>query len=367
MSERRRGLGRGLGALIPPAPAGNDRPSDVFFPRQTGSALAEEGAEPATGSSPSADDGHAGHAGEVTPSRFTGNGGQYPSDGVRTVVEDVGSAPELAPVPGARFAEVPVDQVQPNPRQPRQVFDEDELAELAHSIGEIGVLQPIVVRPVTDAGVGYELVMGERRWRASQRAGLETVPAIIREVEEGDLLRDALLENLHRSQLNPLEEAAAYRQLLDDFGCTQEELSRRIGRSRPQISNTLRLLRLPPLVQRRVASGVLSAGHARALLAVEDAAAMERLAQRIVAEGLSVRTVEEIVVLGQDDDGAGQPRRPRRKAAPDPELDSLADRLADRLDTRVSIAMGSRKGRLTVEFASREDLDRILSVLDAEH
>jgi ParB family chromosome partitioning protein len=271
----------------------------------------------------------------------------------------------LLPVPGAHFAEVPLDRIVPNPRQPRQVFDEDEMAELVHSIKEIGVLQPIVVRPTTDAAGGdtdsagprYELIMGERRWRATEQAGLATIPAIVRDTADDALLRDALLENLHRSQLNPLEEAAAYQQLLDDFGCTHEELAARIGRSRPQISNTLRLLRLPPLVQRRVAAGVLSAGHARALLALEDGAALERLAQRIVAEGLSVRSVEEIVALGGDEPKA--PRKPRagtRMAV----LDDLAARLSDRLDTRVKIALGRRKGRLTVEFATVDDLQRIV-------
>jgi ParB family chromosome partitioning protein len=278
----------------------------------------------------------------------------------------------LLPVPGAHFAEIPLDQIVPNPRQPRQVFDEDEMAELVHSIKEIGVLQPVVVRPTADVGAAdgadaatdasaagprYELIMGERRWRATEQAGLTTIPAIVRDTADDALLRDALLENLHRSQLNPLEEAAAYQQLLDDFGCTHEELATRIGRSRPQISNTLRLLRLPPLVQRRVAAGVLSAGHARALLALDDGAAMERLAQRIVAEGLSVRSVEEIVALGGDEPTT--PRKPRagnRMAV----LDDLAARLSDRLDTRVKIALGRRKGRLTVEFATVDDLQRIV-------
>nr|WP_305037245.1 ParB/RepB/Spo0J family partition protein [Kineococcus sp. TRM81007] len=270
----------------------------------------------------------------------------------------------LVPVPGARFAEVPITAIVPNPRQPRSVFDEDELAELVHSVSEIGVLQPIVVRPVgtdDDGAPRFELVMGERRWRAATEAGLGTVPAIVRETADDDLLRDALLENLHRSQLNPLEEAAAYQQLLDDFGCTHEELASRIGRSRPQISNTLRLMKLPPLVQRRVAAGVLSAGHARALLALEDGGAMERLAQRIVAEGLSVRAVEEIIAVG---DATTAPRR-RNPAEPQPELESRASRLADRLDTRVRISMGRTRGRLTVDFAGVEDLDRILRLLDS--
>jgi ParB family transcriptional regulator, chromosome partitioning protein len=266
------------------------------------------------------------------------------------------------PVPGARFAEVPVGSIEPNPRQPRTIFDEDELAELVHSVREVGVLQPIVVRPVQGRPERYELIMGERRWRASQQAGLERVPAIVRETADDDLLRDALLENLHRSQLNPLEEAAAYQQLLDDFGCTHDELAGRIGRSRPQISNTLRLLRLPPLVQRRVAAGVLSAGHARALLGLTGGAAMERLAQRIVAEGLSVRAVEEVVALGGDDEPAARARRPRAGGRR-PELDDLAQRLSDRFDTRVQIALGRNKGRVSVEFASVDDLNRIIALL----
>jgi ParB family chromosome partitioning protein len=269
---------------------------------------------------------------------------------------------DLVAVPGAHFAEIPVDQISPNPRQPRTVFDEEDMAELVHSVREVGVLQPIVVRPVEGASDRYELIMGERRWRASQAAGLERVPAIVRETAEDDLLRDALLENLHRSQLNPLEEAAAYSQLLEDFGCTHDELAQRIGRSRPQISNTLRLLKLPPLVQRRVAAGVLSAGHARALLGLDEGGAVERLAQRIVAEGLSVRAVEEIVALGGDDAPATRARRPRagnRHGG----LDDLAARLSDRFDTRVQIALGRRKGRLSVEFASVEDLNRIVALL----
>lgn len=273
------------------------------------------------------------------------------------VSDDTG--PSLAQVPGAQFADLPLDSIVPNPRQPRQVFDEDELAELEHSIREIGVLQPVVVRP---AGDGYELIMGERRLRASRAVGLQTIPAIVRDTADDDMLRDALLENLHRAELNPLEEAAAYQQLLDDFGCTHEELAGRIGRSRPQISNTLRLMKLPPLVQRRVAAGVLSAGHARALLGLSDGAAMERLAQRIVAEGLSVRSVEEIVLLGER--GEEPRRRPAPAREPQPELEEHAARLADRLDTKVAISMGRRKGKMTVEFASVDDLERILGLLE---
>ena len=312
---QRRGLGRGLGSLIPTAPA-----ADPSSPEGAGGAESTDaGGAPARGS-------------EV----------------------------ELAPVDGAHFAELPVGQIRPNRVQPRQVFDEEAMAELVHSIKEIGILQPVVVRRLGPDE--YELVMGERRWRATQLAGLETVPAIVRDTDDDAMLRDALLENLHRSQLNPLEEAAAYAQMLDDFGCTHEELAARIHRSRPQISNTLRLLKLPPIVQRRVAAGVLSAGHARALLALPDAAAMERLAQRIVAEGLSVRATEEIVALGGDPEPQVKRRIPRpgdRNEA----LDDLAARLSDQLDTRVKVSLGKSKGRLTVEFASVQDLNRILEVL----
>ncbi len=269
----------------------------------------------------------------------------------------------LLTVPGARFAELPIDAIHPNRKQPRTVFDADDMAELVHSIREIGVLQPIVVRPSPEEGdAPFELVMGERRWRATREAGLETVPAIIRSTADDDLLRDALLENLHRSSLNPLEEAAAYQQLLDDFGCSHDELAERIGRSRPQISNTLRLMKLPPLVQRRVAAGVLSAGHARALLALADPAEMEKLAQRIVAEGLSVRSTEEIVAMS---DGLRRPAKPSnpRSGARHERLDYLATSLSDRLDTSVKITLGARKGKVSIEFASVDDLNRIMTVL----
>ena len=269
--------------------------------------------------------------------------------------------PELAAVPGASFAEIDVDKITPNPKQPRTVFDEEAMEELVHSVKEIGLLQPIVVRRLE--GDTYELVMGERRWRATQQAGLATIPAIVRETSDDAMLRDALLENLHRSQLNPLEEAAAYQQMLDDFGCTQEVLATRIGRSRPQISNTLRLLKLPASVQRRVAAGVLSAGHARALLGLPSGDAIERLAQRIVAEGLSVRTVEEIVALG--DMNAEDPTPARRRNRPvAPRLVDLADRLSDRFETRVKVDLGKTKGKITVEFASIDDLERIVTLMD---
>jgi ParB family chromosome partitioning protein len=261
---------------------------------------------------------------------------------------------------GAYFAELPIKQITPNQWQPRQVFEEEALAELVHSIREIGLLQPIVVRKTGDEA--YELIMGERRWRASQEAGLDRIPAIIRQTEDDDMLRDALLENLHRSQLNPLEEAAAYRQLLDDFGCTHDELAGRIGRSRPQISNTLRLLKLSPAVQRRVAAGVLSAGHARSLLAVEDPEVQDRLAQRVVAEGISVRALEEIVAVG-DHGGRGAQRTQRAKPHA-PGLNEISDRLSDRFETRVKVELGKAKGRISVEFATLEDLRRITEIMD---
>jgi ParB family chromosome partitioning protein len=266
------------------------------------------------------------------------------------------------PIPeGSYFAELPIESITPNPRQPRRVFDEDAMAELVDSIREVGLLQPVVVRPL--GGDRFELVMGERRWRATQAAGLAVIPAIVRKTEDHDLLRDALLENLHRAQLNPLEEAAAYQQLLTDFDCTQDELATRIKRSRPQISNTLRLLRLPPTVQRRLAAGVLSAGHARALLAVPDTAGQERLAQRVVAEGLSVRSIEELVTLGETGTETPALRRARRKV-PAPEAEDVAARLSDHLDTRVRVDLGRRRGRITIDFASAEDLHRIARLIE---
>jgi len=322
----RRGLGRGLGSLIPAQPA----------PASSGSAT------------------------EGAPRQRSDQAGT--ADGSGTPSTSTDAAEAVTPVEGAYFTELPLDEVTPNAAQPRQVFDEDAMAELVASIGEVGLLQPVVVRP-RPAG-GFELIMGERRWRASREAGRTTIPAIVRETDDVDMLRDALLENLHRSQLNPLEEAAAYAQLLEDFGCTHDELARRIGRSRPQISNTLRLLRLSPAVQRRVAAGVLSAGHARALLSVEDPEVQDRLAQRVVAEGISVRSLEEIVAVGDGQRG-DRPRSVRRKPTA-PGLGELADRLSDRLDTRVSLDLGKRKGRITVEFATMEDLRRIVEVMDPQ-
>jgi ParB family chromosome partitioning protein len=308
MPQQKRGLGKGLGALIPTAPS----------------------ADLADRDSAAGDRAVAGHA------DLDGFG--------RT---------------GAYFDELPAGSITPNPRQPRQVFDEEALDELADSIRAVGLLQPVVVRAVMPGH--FEIVMGERRWLACQRAGLAHIPAIVRKTRDDDLLRDALIENLHREQLNPLEEAAAYQQLLDDFGVTHDELARRVGRSRPHISNTLRLLQLPPDVQRRVAAGVLSAGHARALLAVQDAGAQDQLARRIVAEGLSVRAVEEIVALG------AQPARPARQAPAqrptEPMLREFADRLSDAFETRVKVELGQRKGKIVVEFASLEDLERIVRTM----
>lgn len=279
-------------------------------------------------------------------------------DLIRSTGDDQARTGPEQTVGGAKFQEINIALVSANPKQPRQIFDEDDLAELVDSIREVGLLQPIVVRP---AGDSFELVMGERRLRASKSAGLETIPAIVRKTADHDLLRDALLENLHRVQLNPLEEAAAYQQMLDDFDCSQEELAERVMRSRPHISNTLRLLKLPGTVQRRVAAGVLSAGHARALLGLDDAMAMERLAQRIVAEGLSVRSVEEIVAVGVQPATASITRA---KRPPSAQALELSERLTDRFDTRVNVAIGRHKGRITIEFAGQEDLDRIMVVLE---
>ncbi|WP_329300646.1 ParB/RepB/Spo0J family partition protein [Streptomyces sp. NBC_00659] len=342
MSDRRRGLGRGLGALIPAAPTG-ERP---------GVSASGAPSSPTAGPVLTAERGVA--AAKVTT---------LPS--VSHETEEVSSNGSLetlqAPV-GAHFAELPLDTITPNPRQPREVFDEDALAELVTSIKEVGLLQPVVVRQV---GSGrYELIMGERRFRACREAGLEAIPAIVRATEDEKLLLDALLENLHRAQLNPLEEAAAYDQLLKDFNCTHDQLADRIGRSRPQVSNTLRLLKLSPSVQRRVAAGVLSAGHARALLAVDDSEEQDRLAHRIVAEGLSVRAVEEIVTLmGSRPQTAQRSKGPRAGSRLSPALSDLATRLSDRFETRVKVDLGQKKGKITVEFASMEDLERILGSL----
>jgi len=316
MSDKKRGLGRGLGALIPSGPTDSH-----------GSTI-------------------------VADALLT------PSGPDLEVVHRTGDADDDLAV---RYAELAVDQISPNPRQPRQVFDEEPLDELVFSLREVGLLQPVVVRPHGDR---YELVAGERRWRAAALAGFTTIPAIVRETADDVLLRDALLENLHRVQLNPLEEAAAYEQMLTDFGCTQDELATRIGRSRPQVSNTLRLLRLPPTVQRRVAAGVLSAGHARALLALPDAASQEALATRIVAEGLSVRSVEEIVAVGgEEPDKSG---RKRTKPAINPALADLAAALSDHLETQVGVELGRNKGKITIAFATVDDLERIVDQIAPE-
>lgn len=445
MAEKRRGLGRGLGALIPSAPAEETvpvvdvddvevpdgeqsaesprkgRPVDLFFERvteedvvnaprsyssalrsginrnvleaqtkraakavssrKTGAGVDKEAADgqavAESGLSPAAEDKPEGPtaAEQVQQSPAVSEHSPDSTGGSateRASAAEAGppSAPtvadgghDLVAVPGAEFAELDLNSIHANRKQPRVEFNEDELAELVHSIREIGVLQPVVVRPSQEGGQeSYELVMGERRWRASREAGLDRIPAIIRSTLDDDLLRDALLENLHRSALNPLEEAAAYQQLLDDFGCSHDELAGRLGRSRPQISNTLRLMKLPPLVQRRVAAGVLSAGHARALLGLDNAAEMEKLAQRIVAEGLSVRSTEEIVALNS---GLRRTTKaaPSRDGARHERLDYLATSLSDRLDTNVKITLGAKKGRVSIEFASVDDLNRIVGVL----
>lgn len=369
MAEKKRGLGRGLGALIPTAAEG-DRPVDVFFPDQNNGApttprksLMSASARELLTSTPrirTSEDAEpvaapAKKPRTIAPKATVSRETTTPRS-VQSAVEPVEI--ELVPVPGASFAELAVTSIRPNPKQPRVNFDEDELHELVESIKEIGVLQPVVVRP---AESGFELIMGERRWRATQEAGLDTIPAIIRSTDDHDLLRDALLENLHRSALNPLEEAAAYRQLLDDFGCTHEDLATRIARSRPQISNTLRLLNLPPLVQRRVAAGVLSAGHARALLGLSDSSSIEKLAQKIVSEGMSVRATEEAVALGSEKPSVKKSRA--AKAVRNEAADELATRLSDRFETRVKVDLGKSKGKLTVEFATIEDLNRILAVM----
>ena len=345
MSERRRGLGRGLGALIPAAPTGEK----TAAPAVVGGGAS---ASPATVPVLTTDRGVA--AAKVATLPPVSREIEEPSS--------YGAVEMPTPPLGAHFAELPLDSITPNPRQPREVFDEDALAELVTSIQEVGLLQPVVVRQIGPAR--YELIMGERRWRACREAGLEAIPAIVRATEDEKLLLDALLENLHRAQLNPLEEAAAYDQLLKDFNCTHDQLADRIGRSRPQVSNTLRLLKLSPAVQRRVAAGVLSAGHARALLSVEDSEEQDRLAHRIVAEGLSVRAVEEIVTLmGSRPQSVPRSKGPRAGARVSPALSDLATRLSDRFETRVKVDLGQKKGKITVEFASMEDLERILGTL----
>ncbi|MBX9424134.1 ParB/RepB/Spo0J family partition protein [Streptomyces lateritius] len=347
MSERRRGLGRGLGALIPAAPQERQTPT-----AGVGAGVASPGVAPAPPS---------GRGVAAAKLATLPQSAQSPESTPSWNAVEAVSRPE--PPAGAYFTELPLDAIVPNRHQPREIFDEDALAELVISIKEVGLLQPVVVRKVEDER--YELVMGERRLRASKAAGLERIPAIVRDTDDEKMLLDALLENLHRAQLNAIEEAHAYEQLLKDFGCTHDQLAERIGRSRPQISNTLRLLRLSPPVQRRVAAGVLSAGHARALLGVEDPESQDKLAYRIVSEGLSVRSVEEIVSLMGSEEPVGtvKPKGPRAGGRVSPALTELASRLSDRFETRVKVDLGQKKGKIVVEFASMEDLERILSTL----
>ena len=307
MAQKRTGLGRGIGALIPSAPESGDRPVDVFFPAP---ALAESG---------------------------------------------------LVAVPGATLAQISPQAIRPNPQQPRREFRQDELDELIHSVTEFGVLQPIVVRPLNppDGDTSFELIMGERRLRASVAAGLATIPAVVRDTADESMLRDALLENLHRASLNPLEEASAYQQLLSDFGITQDELATKLGRSRPQVTNTLRLLRLSESLQVKVAAGVLSAGHARALLSVKDSAAQTALAKKIIDQALTVRQAEEAA-------GAAKPATGQKKVRAGGRSDHLgeiADRMGDRLNTRVNINLSKTKGTLAIDFATVADLNRILAEL----
>ena len=327
---KRTGLGRGIGALIPTTESAEARPVDVFFPGASSTARTRAGATDVVDATDTPD---------------------VPD------ATDAATA-DLVAVPGARLVSVDPNEIVPNPRQPRTNFDPDDLAELVHSIREFGVLQPVVVRTNEDGA--YELIMGERRTRAAREAGLTSIPAIVRDTADEDLLRDALLENLHRSQLNPLEEASAYQQLLDDFGITQEQLATRIGRSRPQISNTIRLLKLPVPVQQRVAAGVLSAGHARAILSLDDATSMQRLADKIVNEDLSVRAAEAAAKTADaGDHRALRPKAGARRA----HLDDVAERLGDRLNTKVKISLTARKGQINIDFATIQDLNRILAEL----
>jgi ParB family transcriptional regulator, chromosome partitioning protein len=306
MAQKRTGLGRGIGALIPTAPPQGDRPVDVFFPSDA------------------------------------------PSN--------------LVAVPGATLANIPPGSIRPNPQQPRTEFRQEELDELIHSVREFGVLQPIVVRPLAkpEAGAEFELIMGERRLRAATAAGLATIPAVVRDTADEVMLRDALLENLHRANLNPLEEASAYQQLLSDFGITQDELATRLGRSRPQVTNTLRLLRLPEKIQTQVAAGVLSAGHARALLSIDDPAAQAKLATKIVSQSLTVRQAEEAAGVVKATKPGG---RKVRGGGRSEQLNDIAERMGDRLNTRVTITLAKTKGTVAIDFATVADLNRILAEL----
>lgn len=309
MADKRIGLGRGIGALIPTSENPSEAPIDVFFPA-------------------------GGSTGE-----------------------------NLVAVPGARFGHLDINSIRPNSKQPRSVFEPEAFAELVHSIKELGVLQPIVVRSIAGEAGKYELIMGERRLRASKEAGLAKIPAVIRETADENMLRDALLENLHRSDLNPLEEASAYQQLLEDFGITQEELASRIGRSRPKITNSIRLLKLPAEVQRKVAAGVLSAGHARALLAIEDSSRQLDLANKVINEGLSVRSLEEIVAISKP---GGSGKAKVRPGGRQEMLKGLADQVGDHLSTKVKISIGTGKGTIAIEFGSIDDLKRIVKEIGVE-
>lgn len=371
---RKGGLGRGLGALIPSSPS---QDSSGEFPRpKIGNGAADlifgdhSKAVPGAPTFPGIGQGET----PKTMRKAVGKEDEKSTDstGASDSAESTKPERQISATPtsdyGATYAEVPIGSIRPNTKNPREVFDEDELAELVHSIKEFGLLQPIVVRPAADDD-GYELIMGERRWRAAAKAKLRTIPAIVRDTADEDMLRDALLENIHRVQLNPLEEAAAYQQLLEEFGVTQAELADRLGRSRPVITNTIRLVQLPVNVQKRVAAGVLSAGHARALLGVkvDDAAtSQDHLAERIIREGLSVRATEEAVTLLNRDGGYAKAPTKRQPVAPPEFATEAAERLADSWDTKVSVSMGKRRGKIVVEFGDRDDFERIMAMIEGQ-
>src|ERR671917_712565 len=337
--SKRGGLGRGLAALIPTSAPDDEQPAPP---------VADDAADQATDH-------------EVAPPAPPAPPVHLLPPAAQAAATVAAQAEAAVGVPGAQLREVAVADVVPNPKQPRQVFDDEALEELTYSVREFGLLQPIVVRERAEGG--YELIMGERRLRAARAADLKFVPAIIRDTTDDALLRDALLENIHRVQLNPLEEAAAYQQLLEEFGATHEELATRIGRSRSQVTNTIRLMKLPVKVQTRVAAGVISAGHARALLGLSDAEAQDALATRIVAEGMSVRATEEAVAMA----AAERPtaKRRARKNSP-PRVEELGSRLSDRFETKVKIQIGRSKGKIVVEFGSVDDLQRIIGVMAPE-
>ena len=383
--KSRRGLGRGLGALIQDTsvPEGDDAAEDN---------VAEETTSESHGSLTGADTTASDEAKEDVGSRyldstksrdkrrpsdlFFGNG---PTSSRQAAQKKASRAAMPNPIlerskdssaheevdDDSFLREIHVDDIRPNPRQPRDEFDEEAMTELVASIAEVGVLQPVVVRPAGSSGQ-YELIMGERRWRATKRAGKDVIPAIVRDTADEDLLREALLENIHRSELNALEEAAAYQQLMQDFGWSQDILAKRVGRSRPHISNTLRLMNLPPGVQRQVAAGVLSAGHARAILGVTDEALMLQLAQRVINEGLSVRATEELATLmsKSSEEATKAPTVQRKNTR---QFDELASSLTDFLDTSVKITLGAKKGRISIDFASVDDLNRIMNVINPEN